>query len=42
MFRSYQTIFRELLCLVVKLLGAAYFCTTMKGAHNLIQMHAAT
>ena len=29
MFRSYQTIFRELSCLVVKLLGAAYFCTLL-------------
>ena len=28
MFRSYQTILREL-CLVVKLLRAAYFCTSL-------------
>ena len=73
MFRSYQTILRELSYLVAKLLRAAYFvlrwlCSSMhlesgyvslsllmcllqglatdtsttKGAHNLIQMHAAT
>ena len=29
MFRSYQTILRELWCLVVKLLRAAYFCTSL-------------
>jgi len=29
MFRSYQTILRELLCLVVKLCRAAYLCTSL-------------
>jgi len=29
MFRSYQTILSELSCLVVKLLRAAYFCTSL-------------
>ena len=29
MFQSYQTILRELSCLVVKLLRAAYFCTSL-------------
>jgi len=38
MFRSYQTILRELSCLVVKLLGAAYFafrwlCSSMHLDH---------
>ena len=35
MFRSHQTILRELSCLVVKILRAAYFCTSL-----VMQQHA--
>ena len=35
MFRSHQTILRELSCLVVKLLRADYFCTSL-----VMQQHA--
>ena len=35
MFRSYQTILRELLCLVFKLLEAAYICAPL-----VMQQHA--
>jgi len=37
MFRSYQTILRELSCVVVKLLRADYFCTSL-----VMKQHAAT